>query len=78
MTPKHCKSCKITKMAKYSHTIKSGNLIFVDEKGRLWKGSVCPDCQAVIRRFKRRNIPKVESLAVNPTEVSPEVKNTQS
>lgn len=47
-----CKDCKVEHNYIYSHLAKSGNKIYLDEHGRQWKGKVCADCQAAIRRAR--------------------------
>lgn len=57
--PRLCKCCNKEYEVRYSHTIKSGNMIYVDDKGRFWKGKVCPDCQNKRRTEQRKRL-KVE------------------
>ncbi len=54
LAPRYCKACKITHLARYSHTSKSNNMIYADEKLRQWKGAVCPDCQTLKRQSQRK------------------------
>ena len=53
LTPRLCKSCNTEHPARYSHTLKSGNMIYVDADMRQWKGKVCPDCQSKKRKMQR-------------------------
>lgn len=53
---KLCKDCGETKEANYSHIAKSGAKVYRDEKGRLWKGQVCCDCQSKERARARKYI----------------------
>lgn len=47
-----CKCCKKDNLVKiYKKLAKSGNKLYVDDKGRLWKSSICADCQAAHRRI---------------------------
>lgn len=41
----HCKSCTQLKPRIFFYTAKSGHRVHVDDKGRQWKGLVCPDCR---------------------------------
>ena len=52
---KKCKKCNKNKVAEYSHLGKNGAGIYKDEKGRLWKGDVCNDCQTENRKGQRKN-----------------------
>ena len=48
-----CKICKQQKVHVFSHVAESsGNYIYKDDVGRLWKSKVCPSCQAAIRRTR--------------------------
>ena len=48
-----CKKCLIDKpKISTGKQSKSKNFLYVDEHGRLWKGNICPDCQAKNRREK--------------------------
>lgn len=51
---KTCKTCNIEKIAEYSHIGRNGAKLYKDDKGRLWKGSQCADCQAAKRRESRK------------------------
>lgn len=58
----HCKACKEEKVKVYKRLQpRSGNKLYVDDLGRYWKSSVCPACQATIRR-----------IAYNKAEKGPE------
>lgn len=56
LLPRYCKHCKEDHLAQFSHRGRTGgNLIYVDETGRLWKGSLCPKAQAAIRKEQRKS-----------------------
>ena len=63
---KKCKDCSETKTATYSHLAKSGAKVYKDEKGRLWKGQVCPPCQAKQRAETRARFIEQENAEQNP------------
>ncbi len=48
-----CKCCKEELVKVYLKLSKSGNKLYVDDKGRLWKADVCPGCQAANRKESR-------------------------
>ena len=50
---KTCKSCNTEKVAEYSHLGKNGAKLYRDDKGRLWKGQSCAECQAKTRKQAR-------------------------
>ena len=49
-----CKRCEQIKPYIFKKIAKSGNYLYVDNHGRLWKGKVCADCQAEIRRTRTK------------------------
>jgi hypothetical protein len=53
---KQCKVCLQEKVAEYSHVGKNGAKLYKDDKGRLWKANVCPDCQNEQRRKTRAKL----------------------
>ena len=51
-----CKRCGIEQTRVYKRIQpKSGNKLYVDDHGRYWKGMVCADCQAEIRRTRHKS-----------------------
>lgn len=47
----HCKCCGDEVVRVYKKLQRtSGNKLYVDDKGRYWKGQVCAECQADKRR----------------------------
>ena len=58
---KVCKRCNVEKVSVFSHRGSNGGRVHKDDKGRQWKASVCPDCQAEIRRETRAYIKSQES-----------------
>ena len=65
---KTCKVCKEEKTADYDKMGKNGAKLYRDEKGRLWKGQVCADCQASGRKADRKYIK--EHAKESPTDPS--------
>ena len=47
---RQCKVCAQEKVHVFVKVSKSKNYLYADEHGRLWKGKVCPECQAAKRR----------------------------
>lgn len=63
---KKCRDCGETKHAEYSHLAKSGAKVYKDEKGRLWKSSQCPPCQAKQRAETRARLAEKLATGENP------------
>lgn len=58
-----CKKCLEEKIMEYSHLGTNGAKLYKDDKGRFWKGKVCPECQNKLRNEQRHT--KVEQIKVD-------------
>jgi hypothetical protein len=65
----HCKSCLEEVVKTFSGQVaKSGNYLYLDEHGRLWKGSVCPTCQAKIRKARYKSKRRSPETGLDATQ----------